>query len=805
MRRVDRYLLEEVAAPFWLGCLAYTSILLAQRFFSLAELIIRRGVPSGTVLELLLYSLPNIFVLTLPMAFLLGVLLGVGRLAADSELVALRASGMSLWQMLRPISLFAAVLAVLNVFLMLYLLPRGNQAYSRLLLEMVERSNGSQIEPRSFFNEFQGKVLWIFDGTPEGRWRGVFLSDSVPAGLSRTWIAAVGRLQFHSGIGQALLELEDAVEHAYDLGRPDTYQISRHKKTVSLVRDRLAAQERQRWETRKSVRAMTLEENLAASEDPTLPEELRILARIEVQKKFAIPAAILVFAFLALPLGFSNRRGSKASGFALAMGVVAGYHLLLTQGEEAARVGHLSPALAVWIPNLVCLVLGGTLLWVRNRDLRWHLRWPSWQGAIGVQRVRDALQLLRKRQAPEARTLDSRPRPGEQIPSLEKPLGQSSLGSPANGFRIRIPRIQTTFPTRLDRYVFSTFFRILPIVLGSGLLLTLLADLSERLDDILRNRPKPSVLFDFYKYLSFQAAFQIGPFVVLITALVALGILARNYELLACKSLGISLYRIGLPALAAAALCALGSAWLEAEVLPASNQRKESARRIIRGQPEGYAVSSPHRNWLFSRERFLYNYLSYDRRTQSLVGIQVFEFDTQHRLIGRLYADRGQFRGGVWILEKGWIRRFQGERTVSFRQFEQPVAVDIPESPDFFAALEPRPEELRFGELKRRISDLRASGQPRPDLEVALHNKFAYPAGAVALVLAGLPFAFRLERRGPLYGLGLALIVGMVYLAIYALFKTLGEVGVLPPVVAVWGPGVLFSAGAGYFLLGVRS
>lgn len=757
------------------------------------------------VAKLLLLSLPNIFVLTLPMAFLLGVLLGIGRLAADSELVAIRASGISLWQLLRPLSLLAALLAVLNLILMLYVLPRGNEAYSRLLIEMVERSNGRQIEPRVFFSEFQGKVLWIFDRERSGRWLGVFLSDSTEASIQRTWVADAGQLYFDASSGQAVVELENAIEHVFDLTQPEVYRISRHRRSVAVVQDRLAMKERQRWASHKSVRAMTLEENLVAVKDPNLPEELRILARIEVHKKFAIPAAIVVFAFLALPLGITNRRSAKASGFALSIAVVAGYHLLLTQGEEAARVGRLSPSLAMWLPNLLGFGVGLVLLWRRNRDRGWSMGPLAGLFRAAFARSSERLPRLRaKARAVGQNRSEPKEKPWDSEAMAVGGVALDLPGAKAT-FRIRIPRLQSTFPSRLDRYILGSFFRVFPFVLGAGLVMTLLADLSERLDDILRNRPKLPIVFDFYKFLSIQSSFDIMPFVVLITTLISFGILARNNELLACRTLGISLYRLGVPALFAATLCVFGSAWLQAEVLPASNQRKEAARRVIRGQPEGKSVTSPERNWLFSRGRFLYNYLSFNPRTHSLVGLQIFELDASNRLIGRLYAARAQYRGGVWVLEKGWMRRFHGERTVAFREFEQPVASDIPEAPEFFAALEPRPEELRFGDLKRRIAELRASGQPRPDLEVALQNKLAYPTGAFVLTLAGLPFAFRLERRGPVYGLGLALILGMVYLAIYAFFKTLGEVGVLPAVVAVWGPALLFSAGAGYWLLGVRS
>ncbi len=100
--RLDRYVLREILGPLGLGFLVYTFILLLQFLFTSAEMIIRRGLPAPIVGQLVLYSLPNIVVLTIPMALLLGVLVGIGRLASDSELVALRSTGMSIYRLLRP-------------------------------------------------------------------------------------------------------------------------------------------------------------------------------------------------------------------------------------------------------------------------------------------------------------------------------------------------------------------------------------------------------------------------------------------------------------------------------------------------------------------------------------------------------------------------------------------------------------------------------------------------------------------------------------------------------------------------------
>jgi lipopolysaccharide export system permease protein len=371
LRRLDRYVLSELIGPLGLGLLVYTFILLMQTFFRLAEMIIKRGLPATTVSKLLLYNLPSIIVLTLPMSFLLAVLVGVGRLASDSELVALRASGVSLFRILRPVMLLAALLTAFNTYLMLELLPRGNSAYLRLFVDIATRTLGSQFEPRVFYNEFQGKILYVFDIAPgSDDWRGVFLADSVlsPDRPTDLLVAERGRLELSPDGEQVSIRLEGAVQHTYDLNRPDRYETRRYERLRMLLRDRFASEERVKMFERKSARSMSWDEAGAAAVDPTSTPQARASARVQRHKFFSIPAACLVFGLLALPLAFTNRRGGKSSGFAFSIGIVVVYWVVLSQGEKAAIAGEVSPVTAMWLPNLLLGAAGFVLLVARNRD-----------------------------------------------------------------------------------------------------------------------------------------------------------------------------------------------------------------------------------------------------------------------------------------------------------------------------------------------------------------------------------------------------------------------------------------------------
>lgn len=801
MRRLDRYVLSEVLGPLGLGLLVYTFILLVQRFFALAEMIIRRGVPAGTVAQLLLYSLPNIVVLTLPMALLLGVLLGIGRLASDSELIAMRASGRSLAVLLRPVLALSFLLAALNVGLMLYALPLGNQAYTTLLVDMVKRTVGQQFEPRVFYNEFQGKTLWVFDVRPDGTWEGVVLADSIPAETTKIVVARRGALEVDSAGERVVLRLEDAVEHSYDFAQPDRYQMSAHQTTRILLRDRFASQERERLMSRKSTKSMTFEESRQLAADPTVAPELRILGRVEMHKKFSIPAACVVLGLLAVPLGFTNRRGGKSTGFALSIAIVVLYHFLITQGEEAARVQLISPALAMWLPNLLLGVAGLVLVYWKDRDrpplLRRWLESPPWRRVVRAIR-RTTAWLGGRGRGSWRRLREHGSGRREKSRTRSRPPSQGSI-------RFLVPRPRLRFPNRLDRYVLGVFGGILALVLLSGISLSMIADFTENVDDILKNRPGVPVLLRYYKFQAMQMGYEVAPIAALVTTLVTFGLLARHNEVIAARALGISLYRLGVPALVGAAALGAFSVFLQAQVLPASNQKVAEAKDVIKGRAPQRAIRSPDRQWLFAQGRYLYNFLHFDARSDGIQRLQVFEFDSRHRLVARLLAEEARHTAAGWVFVGGWSRRFEGNRSGEFVKFDGAVRSDLPEAPEFFSGQQPKPQQMTYGQLRRHVSDLRDAGQRRPELEVALQNKLAYPAGAVVMALVALPFAFRLERRGALHGLGVAIVLGMIFMAVFALFKTLGDVGVFPAEIAVWSPSLLFTILSAYLFLGVRS
>ncbi len=805
--RLTRYIVTEILGPLGLGFLVYTFILLIRFLFASAEMIIRRGLDVSIVGELLLYTLPNIVVLTLPMSLLFGTLIAVGRLSSDSELIAMRACGVSLLTLYRPILILSGILTVLNTFLMVYVLPWGNHSLQGLRLEIATQTVSQQVEPRVFYEEWEGKVVYVFEVPPGSkRWKGVFLAEAIPASANnQITIADWGQILVDAAGERVVLRLFNAIRHKVDLNAPDRYEISRHKRLDLVLEDQFTSEQKAKISVSKGIRELTLEELREVMNDPAALDEQRNLARVEIHKKFSIPVACMVFGLFALPLGINNRRGGKASGFALSILVLILYYVLLSNGEEAARYGRIPAWLAMWSPNILLSVAGVFLLIRRNRDKslllsridRW-IREDVWSGLLFIKKVRRARR-IEARQERQRRLTEKAEKAGETAERRRTPRKVPQIV-------LLLPRLRIVFPNILDRYVARLFAWVFLLVLLSGVSLFIIFDLSENIDEILKNKVGLGLVLNYYKYMALQMFYEIAPILVLVTTLMTFSLLARTNEITACKALGMSLYRLSLPALASALLVTLFCGYLEQSVLPASNEKVAKLKDRMHGRETARTYRRADRQWLFGQGRYIYNYIHYDPQQASLQRLQVFDFDEQHRLTQRLLAESAKYAGDdAWVFSNGWARSFSGVDVTGYTRFQEPKIVRYPETPDYFDSEIRPPEQMRYGELKEYIQELKESGQAVPELQVELQNKIALPVTSLIMALVALPFAFRLGRQGALYGIGISIVLGIVFLGIFAFFSKMGEAGALPPAVAVWTPGAVFALLSSYLFLGVRT
>ena len=185
MSILDRYLIRETATPFLLALAVGTFIFQINPILEKAEFLLAKGIPAVTVGYLLLTLLPQALGVTLPIAFLTGLLMALGRLSGDRESVAILACGVSPMRMLRPVALMAIVVAGFNLYVMTTLVPDANQSFREVTFRFLAKQSEADIKPRQFYEGFPNKVLFISDINPAGGWLGVMLADTSPSQSGR--------------------------------------------------------------------------------------------------------------------------------------------------------------------------------------------------------------------------------------------------------------------------------------------------------------------------------------------------------------------------------------------------------------------------------------------------------------------------------------------------------------------------------------------------------------------------------------------------------------------------------------------
>ena len=773
MRILTRYILGEILSHTLIGCVIFTFILFMRDLDHILEMVIRNSSTWADVLEVFLFTIPNTFKVTIPMAVLVGILLGLSRLAADSEIVAMRASGMGIGYFVRVASIVAVTGTVLGLLNSIYVAPRANQGILDLQQALETQQASYEIQPRVFYEDFRNRVLYVQNvraGTGASNWDRVFMADVTDPTTPLVTTAASATVVSDS-TQELLMRLRDGAEYDTVAGQPDQYKVSTFQSTdLPLPLTQQSDVHLGRMDT--AIYAMPM----GALEKRTHGADARRF-QIELQSRFSYPAACLVLMLVGVPLGVISRRGGKSSGFVFTLLLVVVYYVLSYTGLSLARQSKLSPFLGVWLANIVFAAAGSFLLW---------------QMATGG-RVLSALARV------TARLPDFSVKP--KALAFSGFLNRIQPRSVRRGGRAAFPRI-------LDEYLVREFLGMFFLVLMGFVLLMLVFTFFELIGDILRNHIPLTVVGEYLLNLTPSMLYQITPLAILIAVLVAFGLLNRNSEIVAMKATGISLYRLVIPILSISAVIAVGLFLFDQYYLPQANRKQEALRSTIKGRPP-QTFLHPEQKWIFGQPHSgepnrIFYYQFFDPNAEEFANLSVFEFNPNtFALARRIFASRVYWDAekGVWTFQNGWRCDFDGPAQSQYRSFKFTSFAEIHEEPSYFTKENKQSQEMNFGQLDRYIRDLRQSGFDTMRLRVALWHKLAYPLIAVVMAVLAIPFALTMGRRGSLTGIAVAIAIALAYWVIDGLFGAMGNVNYLPAAVAAWSPDVLFGLTGGYFLL----
>lgn len=773
MRILTRYLLREVAAAGLIGAAVFTFVLFTRDLGRILELVVRNSAPLPSVAEIFFFTVPVALTYTIPMGVLIGILIGLSRLAADSEITAMRASGLGVWTFLRILSIFVLFGWGIALFNSVYLAPKSQAALGRLQDRLKSSQASFEVQPRVFYEGFPQLVLYVQDvRSAQGAaiWKGVFIADVSTPSAPRVTMAQQGILVSEAP-DRLHLHLSNGATHETDPRVPENYQITTFDQTDIPIQV-------PQTENSKEQEPAPISE-LATSDLPAAALKTDSITRrwyfIEYHRRFALPTACVVLALVGIPLGLSSKKGGKSTGFVLTIILVFLYYSMSLIGVSLARQGKVSPALGVWLADIVFLVGGALLLWRAEHKPFEISSLPIWNPFKSDWKQGGSLLL-----------------PNRSEDAFERASSRRRV-------------LSARFPMILDDYVIRDFLLYLAMIVATFLMLLLVFTLFELLGDILRNQISPLIVAEYLINVAPYFLYNVTPLSILLAVLVTFGLMERSNEITAIKATGISIYRIVVPVLIMCTVLAGGLFFFDQFYLPHANKRQDALRNQIKGKPP-QTYLNPDRKWIFGQHSNIYYYQFFDSDRDQFGDLEVFQFDPSNfQMTRRIYADHAHWDDRLerWVCTQGWERDVRGSAIADYRTFEVSTFSMLSEQPSYFKKEVKQSSEMNYEELRRYIHDLQQSGFDVVRLRVQLQKKFAFPIITLIMAILAVPFALSAGKRGAIAGVAVAVGVAVVYWTVSGLFEAMGNISQLPPVLAAWSPDLIFAFLGGYLILRV--
>lgn len=355
-----KYIFNEIW-PTFLACLFVSVfIVITTKMLSITDLIVARGIPISQVVWMVTYLLPDIILFALPAASLISVVLAFLRFAIDSETIALKSSGISLYQLLPPVALLSIIGLLVASLISFIGVPWGNSSFKSLIYQVAESKADLGIKERIFCEPFDDVVFYVNRYSEQDKvMENVFVSDRRDKTATNTIIAEKSRIYFHPKEKIITLRFENgtmfAVEKDMASGRTikfRTYDLNIGMKDImaALASRRKAPKEMSAGELREQLKT--------AVKGETRHNEMMI----ELLEKFAMPLAVFLMGIIGMPLGAQLQARGRSMGIGVSLTVFVMYYLCLAGARSICETGALPPTLGVWIPDLFLVIAGVYLL-----------------------------------------------------------------------------------------------------------------------------------------------------------------------------------------------------------------------------------------------------------------------------------------------------------------------------------------------------------------------------------------------------------------------------------------------------------
>ena len=786
---ISRYLLAAILPYFFASWVLLSVIVFVQQASRYADTFFSIHIPANLVWQLSIALVPNVIAFTCPMAILVGTIIGLTKMQGDSELVAIRASGVGNLQIALPIMLLGVLLSGFAFFVNLKGVPFAAGLVRDVALQTAIKKLESPIEPGIFNNEVAGYTIFVRGGDiGTGRWKNIFIYSEDKANNSLRLITSTdGRVDTTEQTSELVLESASVTTLPLTPGVGNYVSENIGEIRLAIRTSRGALIEKlSRSELAPEELGLQQLSEYAAGKDG----KERVEAQILQNRRIVLSISPLIFCLLGTVIVLRLNRSGRNFGIALALTVLVGYYLLAFLGEQLARTDTISVNAASLIP------VGGSLVVIIWFAMSRRLK--SWSGL------------------------------GDQVTTAFTMLWEARPRFPTSNLFVSLTAGLRDFDILRDllkNFVLTLVFLISIFVIFTAFELWKFAGTID------------GGVWLLIKYLAYLTPFmylQIAASAAMIATLATFAIKSRQNEIVTWISAGQSVYRLLIPCFLAMLLLG-GVNWLIQErLLPEANQKQDAARTLLRNK--GVAPNSAGKHWV-ATDRNIYSFYLASEKTASdnempSSGGNANGFgaaseprsasDNEKRLDCptcvrdlTIYAlgDKGQrlqtvYRasGGSWEggrlnltgnIEKSDI--VEGKIT---RALVTQASIDEQDNP--FTEIRRKPTHLDSKSLANQIATADAELEQR-SLAVALEKKRITLFLPLVMALFTAPFALSLSRKGKAATVGYAVGLWLLFTGTSNVFEQLGLNASISPLLAVWSPPAIFALIGLYLLSRVKT
>ncbi len=772
---ISKYLIRAILPYFAASWLILSVILFVQQASRFSDIFFSANISGALVFQLAIALLPNVIAFTCPAAVLVGVVIGLAKMQTDSELVAIRATGVGNLQIAVPIAIGGLLLSGFAFLVNIEGIPLAARLARQVAIQTAIKKLESPLEPGAFNSEVNGYTIYVREGDIEtGQWHGVFIyGEDRSAGNARLITSENGRVDVSEQRSE--LVLNDATVSTLPLepGK-GTYATERLGEIRFAVRTNRGdiIERLSKGGSIDELGLMQLADYAAASEGRE-----RIEARIVWQRRIMLSLTPLIFSLLGTAMILRFNRGGRGLGVLLALLALIGYYLLAFLGEQLARTGYVNVLLGGLFP-IVGSALAIAWFQLSGRAGLWNFQTGLFR-SLG-DRFRTAPEKMQVRNFLVDLTTGLR--------DLDTSLNLLKYFLLSLGF---ILAIFLTF-TAFDIWKYAA-------TLEGGVVLLI-------------------------KYLVFLIPFaylQLAPSAAMIAILATYVIKSRQNEIVTWTAAGQSVYRMLLPCFVLTAFLGVVNWQFQERVAAAANRRQEDLRIFIRGG--GTAPDLLERKWTATGGK-IYSYVpasdnddgtparsasgsDNENREPSLSltrvrRLTVYEFAADKAELQSVYrADKGNWHDGRIELEGNVEKDTIADGKISSQIVGN---TELPARENPLAGVRDKPSQLTIGGL-RELAMQTDSSVGRRDLGIALEKKYSTIVLPFVIALFTAPFALSLSRKGKAMTIGYAVGLWLLFIGVGTIFEQLGLNGYLSPSLAIWSPLVVFALFGVYLLSKVRT